>query len=339
MPIAEGRPLPTDRYAPPLSWETDLRLFGGDSLRQWSVAMLATALLMVALLGTIFVAQGAWDALWGVATLIAAVTAGLWLLGLVIMAVLFRGKMRVRYTLSDDGLLMETRDRVAKSANRAAMILGFLTGRPGLAGAGLIARSREAEQIRFAGAFTVRLKPRRQAIAICNSWRTLMFVQCTPQNYDAVSARILASMRRHGTANRLKGSSPLPFYLVHGVLILAAAAPLVALSEAYDIDLFAALVTLCFAQATLWLIPLFGWVVIAGLGYILAATLIDLAERHVSVFSPGETYSGFDVFGGEDVGLALLAGAGAAYLAWLSVRALQGRITPLLMRDHADMGG
>jgi hypothetical protein len=339
MPIAEVRPLPTDRHAGPLSWETDLPLFGPDSLRQWTIAMLATALLMVALLGTIFVAQGAWDALWGVAPMIAAVTAAFWLLGLVIMAVLFRGRMRVRYTLSDDSLLMETRDHVAKSANRAAMVLGFLTGRPGLAGAGMIARSREAEQIRFEGAFTARLTPRRHAIAIRNGWRTLMFVQCTPQTYDAVSARILANMRRHGTASRLKGGSPLPFYLVHGALILAAAAPLVALSEAYDIDLFAALVTLCFAEATLWLIPLFGWVVIAGLGYILAATLIDLAERHTSVFSPGETYSGFDFFGGEDVSLALLAGAGAAYLVRLSVRALQGRVTPLLMRDRADMEG
>ncbi len=331
--------MPTDRHAAPLTWETDLPLSGPDTLRQWSVAMLATALLMVALLGTIFVAEGAWDALWGVVTLTTAVAAGLWLLGLIIMAVLFRGKMRVKYTLSDDGLRMETRDRIAKSANRAAMVLGLLTGRPGLAGAGLIARSREAEQIRFKGAFTARLKPHRHVIAIRNSWRTLMFVQCTPQTYDAVSARIVSSMRQHGTAGRLRGGSPLPFYLVHGALILAATAPLVALGEAYDIDLFATLVTLCFAQATLWLIPLFGWVVIAGLSYILAATLADLAELHPSFFSPGETYSGFDVFGGEDISPTLLAGAGAAYLVWLSVRALQGRITPLLLRDHADMEG
>jgi len=325
--------------AAPLVWTTDIKLFSPAMLRQWTVAMLVTALVMTLLLGTIAAAQDDWDALPSFAIIAAGAAGGLWLLGLVIMAVLFRGRMRVRYTLGEDGLLQETVDSVARGANRAALVVGVLAGKPGLAGSGLIGRSRESEGVRWSGAFRAVPQPTRHMIALRNSWRTLMFVQCTQANYDEVLARIRAALALNGAEGRVKGGSPLPFFILHGLLILLACVPLFGLCDAYDLDIFAPILILCFAEATLWLIPLFGWVVIAGLAYLAFMVAADLAEVRQSMFSPGESYSGFELLGGDDYTVLLLGGLGAAYLVWLSLRALRGRLVPLLARDQGDMDG
>ncbi len=323
----------------PLRWETDLPLFSPDMLRQWTYAMLATALLMGLLLGTILAAQGDWDAFPVLGLMIGAVTGGLWLLGLLIMALMFRGRFHVRYTLGDDGILLENLESVAKTANRAAVVVGVLARRPGLVGAGLIARSRESEAVRWKGAFTARAKPDRHLIVLRNRWRTLMFVQCTPENYGEVLERIEQRMRRHQTASRVEARSPLPFYLKHGALILLASVPLFQLAEEYGLNLMAPILVLCFAQAMLWLINLFGWVVYAGLLYLAVGTLLDLARVRQSMFSPGETYTGFEVIGGDEANTLLLALFAAGYLVWLSWRALHGRFLALLVRDQCEMDG
>ena len=79
-------------------WETDLRLFGPEMLKGWSLAMVATWVVMMLILGSVFLAQGEADALADMALVFLAVVAGLWGLGFLVMAVLFRGKFRVRYT-------------------------------------------------------------------------------------------------------------------------------------------------------------------------------------------------------------------------------------------------
>jgi uncharacterized membrane protein len=216
-----------------LTWETDLPLFSREMLKQWTYAMIATALVMLLLLGTLFTAQGEWKTLPMLGLMVVSITGGLWLLGLVIMAVLFRGRYRVRYTLSDDGILMETLDTVAKTANSAAIILGVLARKPGLAGAGLIGKSRESEAVRWKGAFTAVAKPERQLIALNNGWRTVMFVQCTAENFAPVMARVEAAMAKHKTGQRVEKSSPLPFYLRHTALILLASGPLFMLCDHY----------------------------------------------------------------------------------------------------------
>ena len=323
----------------PLAWETDLPLFSPEMLKQWTYAMLATALLMGLILGTIFAAQSEWDAFPALGLMVASVSGGLWVLGLIIMAVMFRGRFHVRYTLDDDGILLENVEPLAKKANRAAIVIGVLARKPGLVGAGLIGRSRESEAVRWQGAFTAVAKPERHLIALRNRWRTVMFVQCTAENFSAVMERVNQAMKQHKTSSRVEKTSPLPFYLRHSVLILLAAVPLFMLAEEYDLHLMAPILVLCFALATLWLINLFGWVVYAGLLYLAVGVLIDLSTERQSMFSPGETYTGFEVIGGDESTILLLSVLGAGYLAWLAWRALHGGYLALLVRDQSDMDG
>lgn len=322
----------------PLTWETDLPLFSRRMLSQWSLAMLATALVMLVILGTVFAAQGELDALMPMLAMISAVTGGLWLLGLIIMAVLFRGKFRVRYTLTDQELRYETIDTKAKAANRLAVIAGVLARSPQALGAGLITQSQETMAVRWTGAFRAEFDLEHQHIALRNEWRALMWVQCTPENYAEVAAAIERHMARRKTAGRVARKSPLPAYLGRSALVVLACLPLFPLADEFDAGLFLPIFILCFGLATVWLINLFGWAVLGGLLVLAGLVVADLLEARESYFDKGIFYRAYEVLGGDDIQLLLVAGLGAAVLVWLSAAALRGRWLAALMDGYKDMG-
>ncbi len=322
-----------------LVWETDLPLFSPIMQAQWGGAMLATVVVMILIMAPIFISQGEWDALLGITAMAAAAGAGLWLLGLLIMALLFRGRYRVRFTLNSKGILCETIDKVAKTANRLALVAGILARKPGVAGSGLIAMSRESEAIRWAGAFRAVYQPKRHVILLRNNWRTLMWVQCTPENYAEVAETVAQYMAQRRTTSRADGRSPLPRYLGHSLMVLLACTPLFPLSEEFHTSLFLPILILCFALAMVWLVPLFGYVVIGGLGTQIFLLIMDMLAVRESSYFPGEKYHGYEVISDSDISLLVLSGIGAALLLRLSWRFLKGRVFSALMADHMDMDG
>ncbi len=319
-------------------WETDLPLFSRLMMRQWAMAMVLTALVMVVILGTVFGAQGEWDAFPGLLMLTGAVTFGLWLLGLLIMAVLFRGKFGVRYTLTDKLLRYETIDRIAKGANTAAIVVGALARSPQALGAGLIAKSQETMEVRWTGAFKAQYDPVRHFITLRNAWRPLLWVQCTPENYAEVASLVEANMQRKRTAGRVGGKSPLPAYLGRTLLVILGTLTLFPLAEEYDTGLFMPIFILCFGLATVWMINLFGWVVLGGLLVQAGLVVADLFRLRESYFFKGETYYGYEVLGSEDFQIMLVAGIGAGILIWLSLGAIRGRWLSALLAGYQDMG-
>jgi hypothetical protein len=327
----------TDKHHP-IVWETDLPLFSRRMMAQWAYAMLATFAVMVLILGTVFVAQGEWDAVPPMLMMAATVTAGLWLLGVLIMALLFRGKFRVRYRLDDRELRYQVVERKAKVANRLAIVAGALARSPRTLGAGLIAKSQETMAVRWEGAFRAVYDPGRHHITLRNAWRGLFWVQCTPENYAEVAAAIERNMAQQQTASRLAAGSPLPAYLGRSTLVVLACLPLFPLAEEYDTGLFMPIFILCFGLATVWLINLFGWAVLGGLlvqGVLVAADMLRLRE---SFFRKSETYRGYEVLGPADYELLLLAGIGAGILIWLALRAIRGRWLAALLDGYKDMG-
>lgn len=319
---------------PDLIWEADLPLFSRAMFRQWTGAMLATAVVMLLILAPIFASQGDWDALVGLLGMTLASAGGIWLAGFVIMAQVFRGRLRVRYVVSGRGVRQETIDKTARGANRLAIVAGALGRSPQVLGSGLIARSRESEGIEWAMVARADDDPARHFITLRNSWRTLMWVQCTPENHDAVLDHIRQSLAANPPGGEATSASPLSRYLLHSALIVLACVPLFMLVEEFDLDLFVPLLVLCFALATLWLIPLFGWVVLAGLGWIGLELFVGLTEVRASHIFPGRSVRTLDILGDNDLVLMLLALAGTAYLAWLSVSALRGRLMSMLARDQ-----
>lgn len=323
---------------PAIVWETDLPLFSRRMMAQWAYAMLATAAVVALILGTVFMAQGDWDAIPPMLMMALAVTAGLWLLGMLIMALLFRGKFRVRYTLDDRELRYQVVERKARIANRLTILAGILARSPQALGAGLIAKSQETMAVRWTGAFRAVYDPDRHHITLRNAWRGLMWVQCTPENYAEVADAIERNMTRRQTASRIAARSPLPVYLGRSVGVMLACLPLFALAEEYDTGLFLPIFIFCFGLATVWLINLFGWVVLGGLLVQWLLVAADLLRERESYFHKGETYHGYEVLIAADYGVLLLAGAGSAILAWLAVRAVRGRWLAALLDGYKDMG-
>ncbi len=323
---------------PPIAWEADLPLFSRQMLVQWTLVMALSALVMFIIVGSAFVASGDWADLLPLGAIALAVCGGLWLLGLAVMAVVFRGRVRMRYTLSDKALRCETVDRRARAGNRLAVVVGVIARSPQTVGAGLIAKSQETMEVRWTGAFIARFDERHRRISLRNAWRTLMLVQCNPDNYAEVVAAIERNMTRRHTAERVSKRSPVPAYLLRSALVVLGTLPLFPAADAYNTGLFLPIFILCFGLATVWMINLFGWVVMAGLAVQGLLVVADMFTERASVLLHGETYYGFEVLDTADLGVLLLAVAGAALLVRLSREAVRGRWLAALLDGYKDMG-
>jgi hypothetical protein len=117
--------------------------------------------------------------------------------------------------------------------------------------------------------------------------------------------------------------------------VVVATVPLLVVREVVDVGLFPAILILCFALATVWLVPLFGWVVLAAEAYEAAAIVVGLAEVHQSAVFPDREFRLLGVLSSDDWVLLALAAAGLAYLASVSIAHVRGRMASMLMADEA----
>jgi hypothetical protein len=321
------------------SWEISIPMLNNRVIVGALVKVFGIASAMLGgLLAFLFALEGEWHLIPKVLLFAALVGGGLILLGLFCMGVIFRNRMRFRYTVSSTGILFETIDKTAKTTNRLAIILGLLLRRPQAVGAGLIATSQEVQELKWRGSFCAVYRPGARLVILRNRWRQLMIVYCTAENYAQVADSIRASIEQHGTADRLPKRSPLPRALGYTGGIIVACVPLFALHDAFGVSLLLPILVLCFALAMLWMIALFGYVVLGTLAVIIGSVLLSAFEVRKSYFHPGETYAHWSVFSGDDWALLVVAGVAMALLAWLSVRFLRGRTRTVLDSDMSDMG-
>lgn len=324
----------------PLVWEIDIpllnnRMMMGGLARVFGV----TALVMGLLMSFLFAVQGELEAIPPVLLGVLATAGALYLIGLLSMLLIFRNRMRFRFTLTADGITSELIDRTARATNRLAIVAGLLGRSPGTLGAGLTATSRESESVDFSGAFFAQFRPRARAIVFRNAWRQLLIVYCTAENYDAVAASIAESMRAHDTASRVDKRSPLGRYLWRTLLVAILTLPSFATVEAFDVSLLIPMILLAFGVATVWLVDVFGWVVIAMAIVELGAVVREAFSAHESFLYPGQHYSAWTVFSDDDWALIAVLVLSLAGLVWLSVGALRGRAHAALVEDYADMSG
>ncbi len=292
---------------------------------------------MFALVGGIIGLQDGIKAVVPLAGMLVLVLGGLFLFSLLIMLVVFGNRMRMGFVIDDRGIVVRVIDKKAKTANRLATLIGAVAAKPGVAGAGLIAMSGEERSAVWSSIVAAKYDPRRYVIALRNDWRTVLYVFCTPQNYEAAAARIAASI--DGAARPTQARrNPLWAPLGLTVVVVLATLPLLAMPYPFEPNLLAVIVTLCFALATIWLVPLMAWAVLAGVGWIAATVVLRGLEPKLNQFT-GTSYTSFGSLDtGDLVGFAVVV-AGLAVLVFISVAALRGRISSLLMRDTEEMAG
>lgn len=331
---------PLQRQDGVLRWDIDIPLLTNvHMLRAMLTVTLGSAALVGALVSLMLAVQGDWSAIPPLLGLFAAAGLGFALLALLVMGLVFGNRLRARFSVDDQGVGFQTRDRVAKASNRAALVLGLVLGRPGAAGSGLLAMTQEQQTLRWTGGFRAEFDAAHHSIGLRNRWRTLLRVYCTPDNHAAVCALIREQMARHQTAERAAGRSPVGGYLGRTALAVLACVPMFLLAPVYGHGLLLPLLLMCFAIASVWFVRHLAWVVLGcGAALVVSMLMAGLALRESS-FSRGTHFRRYEVLSGDDWALTALALLGLAYLAWHAVQTLRARTVPALEADLQDADG
>ncbi len=324
--------------APPaLVWETDVRLLTHPlMLATFAKLFVITGFIVGALLSFILAVTSEAQSIVPILEMTGTLTAGLAVLSGLVCLVIFRNRMHMRFSLDAKAAEAEVIDTRAKKANTVAVVLGILARKPGLAGAGLMAQSSMNQKAAWKAVAKARFHPAWRTVSLSNGWRTVLNLFCTPENYDVVAAAVREALARRKTKARPK--NPLPRLLLHTVLVVLACAPLFGLPDLNEQAMFPAIFVLCFAMASVWLIPVLAWVVLAGIAWMAALEVLAASEIHTSMFGNGD-FRAYEVFGGDDWALIVIAALGAAYLIWLSVGLIRGRIRSGLAGDLLELEG
>lgn len=330
----------TANNPPPMTWDIDIALLTNPYMvRSLLKVTLGAAALTGILVSFLLAIQGDWALVAPMLGLFAAAGVGFFLLSLLIMWAVFGNRQPVRFTVSADGVRVESRDRRAKAIARSAVILGLLAGRPGAAGSGLLSMTQENQALAWSGAFRAKADPTRHTIALANRWRILLMVYCTADNFEAVRAQIHERMTSHHTAERARGPSPVPAYLLRTALAVLACLPVFLLADVFDLGLLLPLLLMSFAIASVWFVRHLAWVVLGCAGALAAGMLSGGWALRESSLHRGQTYHRYETLSGDHWALTALAAAGLAYLCWSAIQVLRRRTRPALESDLTDSGG
>lgn len=323
-----------------LTWDIGIPLITNPRMIFAMAKVAAFSTLSIVLLMCVFVvSQGEWDMILPLVGLFVVLGACMFGLLLFVMLVVFGNRLRTRYRLDALGLHQDTIDQVSRIGNRLAVIAGLLGRSPGTTGAGLIGMSQEHVSIAWRGRFTLEARPQHLLLIFGNSWRSLMDVYCTAENFDQVHALVRQYMVYHKTAERCPTQSPVPRDLLHSALILVASMPVLATHQALGLDLLVPWLMLVCALVMLWLIPVFGYpVLLANVWILITVISTAVAESSNTLLGTRYSYRAYESFSEPEAAIILLSLVSLAYLSWLALGAVRGRLISRLLQDMDDMG-
>jgi len=316
---------------PAFTWVADYPLLTNPMvLKQFYMLVLFSGLFMFLLLSFIMIVTGELSAVPSMLLLTLIAVGILALLMFLVMLLYFGNRIRVRFTLDQEGAVIENIDIRAKIVNRAAAIFGTLGLKPGTAGVGVLAIARETEQTHWSFLAKAEYSPRHRTITLRNSWRPVQILICNPGNYEPVAAYVAKQIAEKGSASAADEpvKSPLPRLFLRTIIVILAMVPVFTLPYLFELDLFIPLLLMLMALATVWLAPLLGWVVIALSSILIVQIVLKGFGTMDSIFNPGLTYRHFELVDGVEWLQIILAFAGLAYLIIMSWRYVRGK-------DHA----
>jgi Zn-dependent protease with chaperone function len=115
------------------------------------------------------------------------VLAGFAVMFLAIMLLFFGNRYRTGFTIDRNGVGWSSMMSRTRWANRAAVVAGILAAKPGVAGAGLLAQSQEQGIVEWDEIRKLKFYPALCSISVMNSWRVVIRLNCTPEQYPAIA--------------------------------------------------------------------------------------------------------------------------------------------------------
>jgi hypothetical protein len=319
-----------------LDWRVDVPILTSPLLlKRYAMAILLAFFLMGGLLTFLALVSGNVRGIGSMWMLTGIALAVVIVAGFIGTAIFLRNRMAMRFIVDARGVEQLVVDRKAKAAAGAAVVVGAIAGSPGAAGAGLIAQAQSRQSAAWSALASVIYHPRQHAVSLRNSWRTVMIVFCTPANYAEVAARIeheIAVCAGGGKVRR----NPLPGLLLRSLISIVACLPFFVLPWPFGLDLFVPIFTLCFALASVWLIPYFAVATIGGLGWM----WVDIAMRASAVRRSsldGSVYRMLDRMDAGEWGPLAITAAATVVLLVVAVGLMRGRYGTALADDEAEL--
>jgi hypothetical protein len=318
-----------------LEWRTDVSLLGQPTMiANFFKVIVIAAGVMSALFAFLALIQGTPGEIVPLLRLTAVCVGVVAAIMLLVMIVFFRNRMGMAFRVDADAARSAVIDRRAKAAGKTALVVGALSGKPQLLGAGLIASTSSSQSLAWSAVRKASYSPRWRTIKLANSWRTAMILFCDASNYDEVARFVENAVR--ASPHRIR-PNPLPGLLLRSALTVVASAPLFGLPYPITVDMLAPLLVLAFALMSVWFLPIFGWAVFGGLAWVAVEAAAAGFSTYVSDLT-GETLPRFELMGDGDWEITGVALLGAAYLIGQSVALLKGKWASALAGDMDESG-
>ncbi|WP_287603306.1 hypothetical protein [Thiothrix sp.] len=176
---------------PELRWEHNVALLTNRFvLFDLFKIMSITYALIVVLFSLLGLLTGEMGLGWQMAQVFAIVVPLIALSLMFIMLVFYVNRMPIRYTLNSKGVTSEILGKRSRWANRAGIVLGLLSANPTVAGASLLAKSRETTFYHWRDLHKATYYPDAHTITLFNGWRSVARLHCTPEQYPEVASAV-----------------------------------------------------------------------------------------------------------------------------------------------------
>lgn len=120
------------------------------------------------------------------------------LLTFLVIQLLWGGKYDVGFELDSNGIRSYTHKHQAKKnwiLNSLAVVFGLFSGKPAVAGAGMLAQSRQDVYLKWKNIKKVKYLPNRHVVMVTGGFTENLAVFCTKDNYDEVESFIQANLQ------------------------------------------------------------------------------------------------------------------------------------------------
>lgn len=122
----------------------------------------------------------------------------LFLVTYLLIRLVYSGKYALRYIIDDDGIYCDAEEVQSKKSyiiNKLTIILGMLSRKPTVIGAGLLANSRESTMIKWRNIRKIKLYPKNHTIMLYGRIGENLGIFCTKENYEEVEWIIKSKLR------------------------------------------------------------------------------------------------------------------------------------------------
>lgn len=175
-----------------IDWQINMPLLTNrfmvyDLLKVWGLA----GFFLFGLFAAVGLANREFEVVYQGLVVVGGITMGMLLLSTLVMLLYFGNRLPLRFIMGPAGVAAISLSTRGRRGSWAAVVIGLLSGKPTIAGAGMLAASRERTLKSWRQIYRVKIHPSSRVITLMNNWRVVIRLYCTPKNFSEVQELVL----------------------------------------------------------------------------------------------------------------------------------------------------